>query len=222
MYYRKDLGAAAFLFLDTSDWVYGEHGERNACPRFVDPGTRGEEQITWLRKQLAEATDDDERLRIAVMHHPLVQSSKKHRSTASSLWNFEADGQPLIDILADGGVDVILTGHTHTYERFRLTRSDGHEIVLVNISGRPRDSFLWVGSGDRRARDIRGEESSFLEENGWLGLDSWEIVQEDVMLKEGEANQFAVFTVEPDGQLFCRVHFVGDGETRRSERVKIH
>jgi len=159
------------------------------------------------------------------MHHPLVQSSEKHQEASCSLWNFSTGGTPLIDVLADGGVDVILTGHTHTYERFRLVRDDGREMVLVNISGRPRDAWLWFGESERRARDISGREDEWLEELGWLGLDSWDVAQEAVMPKSREANQFAVIDVEPDGRLFLQVHFLDDrarGGTRRAKRVQIH
>ena len=59
-----------------------------------------------------------------------------------------------------------------------------------------------------------------LAELGWLGLDHWEIHQEEVMLRPDEANQFAVFTVEPDGDLLFQIHFLdedwpGGSRTRR-------
>jgi len=51
--------------------------------------------------------------------------------------------------------------------------TDGQgEIVLVNLSGRPRDSVLWFGAGGRRARDIRGREDEWFAEAGWTGLRS--------------------------------------------------
>jgi len=218
LWYRKDLGAATFLFLDTNDFTYGIDGDRRACPLSVEPGTREAEQLDWLRAQAAELGGQD-RLVIAVMHHPIVQSSEKHREAACSLWNFRDNGEGLADLLADAGVDVVLTGHTHTYERFRLVRSDGREMDVVNLSGRPRDAFLWIGSGDRRARDIRGREEEVLDELGWLGLDHWQIHQEDVMLKDEEADQFAVVTIEPTGGVLLEVCFLDDdapGGVRRT------
>jgi hypothetical protein len=223
LYYRKDIGAATFLFLDTNDFTYGEHGERDACPLTIDSDTREGRQLAWLRRQATDLGTRD-RLVIAVMHHPLVQSSEKHYGAACALWNFSDGGEGLADVLADAGVDVILTGHTHTYERFRMVRSDGRTMQLVNLSGRPRDAFLWIGSGDRRARDIRGEEHAWLEELGWVGLDHWQIVQEDWMRKEDEADQFAVFTVEPDGGLTMQVRFLDEDApdgTRASETVRL-
>jgi hypothetical protein len=225
MYYRKDLGAATFLCLDTNDLVYGEHADRKRCPPTVDPESREGLQMKWLDEQLASLDDDPARPTIVAMHHPPVQTSGKHRETSASTWNVTHDGRRLIDVLADGGVDVIVTGHTHTYERFRLTRDDGREIDVVNISGRPRDGVLWVGSGSRRARDIRGREDEWLEEKGWTGLDRWDVSQEEVMLESDEANQFAVFDLESDGSLFLQAFFLDDeapGGLRRGERVRIH
>jgi hypothetical protein len=207
MYYRKDLGAATFLFLDTNDFTYGEDGNRRACPLEVDPGTREGEQLEWLRDQ-AEDLRDQDRTVITVMHHPLVQSSEKHSDAACALWNFSDHGESLADILADAGTDVVLTGHTHTYERFRMTRSDGHEMQLINISGRPRDAFLWIGSEDRRAQDIRGREHEWLDDMGWIGLDHWTVEQIEYMEKDDEGDEFAVLTVEPEGGVDLRVHFL--------------
>ncbi|MGQ0721842.1 MAG: metallophosphoesterase family protein [Candidatus Eiseniibacteriota bacterium] len=211
LWYRKDIGPAAFLFLDTNDFTYGADGDRDECPPSVEPATREGRQVAWLREQAADLGAKDA-LVIAVMHHPLVQSSEKHRPSARTLWAFTDGGQTLVDLLVDAGVDVVLTGHTHTFERFRLVRDDGRSLHLVNISGRPRDAFLWIGAGERRARDIRGEETAFLEEAGWTGLERWKITQEELMRKEGEADQFALFSVEEDGGLTLEMRFLDDEE----------
>lgn len=217
-YYRKDIGPAAILFLDTNDFVYGETGDRNACPLVVDPATREGRQVTWLRNELARLEAAPRPLTIAVMHHPLVQSSEKHKDASCSLWNFRDGDRTLVDILADGGVDIVLTGHTHTYERFRLRRDDGREIHLLNISGRPRDAFLWFGASDRRARDLRGREDAWLEEIGWLGLDRWTVVQEDAMLQH-EADQFALLTLEPEGGVVLDLRFLASEEPPSFRKV---
>jgi 3',5'-cyclic AMP phosphodiesterase CpdA len=209
LYYRKDIGPAAILFLDTNDFVYGETGDRAACPLNVEPGTREGRQLAWLRDEFARLKADPRPVTIAVMHHPLVQSSEKHKDAACSLWNFQDGGRSLVDILAEGGVDLVLTGHTHTYERFRLRRDDGREMHLVNVSGRPRDSVLWFGAAERRARDLRGREEEWLAEIGWLGVDRWDIAQEDAMLDD-EADQFALVTAEPGGGMVLDVRFLED------------
>jgi 3',5'-cyclic AMP phosphodiesterase CpdA len=185
-WYRKDVGPASFLFLDSNDFVYGADGGRVTA------------QLDWLSAQLAEKVAGT---RIVVLHHPFVQSSAKHRDAALLIWDLTWRGRRLVDILLDGGVDLVLVGHTHTYERFRIARrADGRSLQLVNISGRPRSSFLWFGAGARRARDIRGQERAWLEKAGWNGLEAYEIVQEQAMTAD-EVNQFGLFTVEADGGL---------------------
>lgn len=224
MYYRKDLGGVAFLFLDTNDLVYGDAGERGACPPEPEPGSRAATQMEWLAAQLAETRAAEPKLVIAVLHHPFVQSSAKHRESAASLWNLRVDGTPFVDLLVDGGVDVVLTGHTHTYERFRLDREDGARLDVVNLSGRPRGSAFGLGAGLRRARDIRGEERERLADRGWKGLEPWAITQVEWLPKDEEADQFAVFTVEPGGGLTMEVRFLdeeGVDGTRANETVRL-
>ena len=125
------------------------------------------------------------------MHHPFLQSSSKHRAQARALWSLTAAGRTLAALFAESGVDLVLVGHTHTYERFRVTRADGRGFQVVNLSGRPKGAFLGLGAGARRAHRIApGGEARFLADHGWRDLDGWTIVQEEAMTRD-EANQFA-------------------------------
>jgi hypothetical protein len=209
MYYRKDIGALRLYCLDSNDLVYGEAGENDGAETPA-AGTRTAAQLDWLAADLARGASDTAGFTVVAIHHPLVQSSTKHREAAASLWNLDWKERRMADILLDGGVDLVLVGHTHTYERFRLTRADGRSMALVNLSGRPRTGFLWFGRDQRRARDIRGRETKWLEENGWRGLAGWSIVQEDLM-RDPEQNQFAIVDLGPGG-VTMTVHFL-DAET---------
>jgi hypothetical protein len=158
-----------------------------------------------------------------VIHHPIIQSSRKHRAQARALWSYTYEGRTLPDILIDGNVDLVLTGHTHTYERFVLERADGRSLHLINISGRPRTDFLWFGASARRARDISGREIAWLADCGWTDLEDWSVTQEDAMVG-GEANQFAIFNVSADGTLTMEMHFLDDdnpGGLRRCTPVRL-
>jgi hypothetical protein len=221
LYYRKDFGPAAFLFLDTNDLVYGDDGSRATCPSGIESTSRAGAQLAWLREELARLEREPKSVVIAVLHHPPIQSSKKHREASRSLWNLRDDGSTLVDLLIDGGVDLLLTGHTHTHERFRLRRADGREIDLVNLSGRPRNDLLWFGAAPRRARDLRGREKAMLAESGWLDLDRWEITQTEAMLAD-DADQFAIVTIGPDGGLWLEARFLeDDGSFRRGETIRL-
>jgi hypothetical protein len=214
MYFRKKIGPVRFYFLDTNDWVYGDHGEWNEA-RGLAPGSRGAAQLEWLSRSLEADRDERTGSTVVVMHHPIVQSSARHRKQAASLWNLVYEGRALPDILADGGVDLILTGHTHTYERFFLLRRDGQSMHLVNLSGRPRKGFLAFYERGRRAKVIAGEEREWLEGHGWTGLKGWKIVQEEAMAQD-EANQFAWFTVDDRGEIVMEVCYLDDSHLGRA------
>ncbi len=216
MYYRKDIGPVRFLFLDSSDFVYGDEGGRKKAA--IESGSRAEAQADWLISQLDDDSGPSVRTTIAVMHHPIVQSSDKHSKVAATTWNLRMGERTLPEILAEGGVDVILTGHTHTYERFVLTSPAGHSMTLVNVSGRPRNSFLWIGAGARRANDIAGREHEWLGDKGWVIPEGWSIEQRD-HLSGDETNNFGIFTVDSEGGIQLEMAYL-DGEDGRDLRIE--
>jgi acid phosphatase type 7 len=65
-------------------------------------------QMRWLKADLA--TNKDKRCTLAYMHHPRFSSGEEHGSTPAVT--------PLWDALYAAGVDVMLSGHEHNYERF--------------------------------------------------------------------------------------------------------
>ncbi len=227
LYYRKEIGPASVLFLDSNDFVYGDSGAGGDAP-CPPPRGRAARQLEWLVEELnggvpPSSGSIDPLVTIVVMHHPFLQTSSKHADQARALWAYRHEGRALPDILADGGVDLVLVGHTHTYERFRLERADGRAMALVNVSGRPRASLLWIGDGARRARDIRGREARWLAGRGWTGLDRWRVTQEDVMARN-ESDQFALITVGADGGLVLEMRFLdeeGAGGCRSAPAVRL-
>lgn len=204
LYYKKVIGRVRFLFLDSNDWVYD--GGFGVDAKAV--ATRAHAQLDWLVHELADPAFGPNATTVVIMHHPFIQSSTKHREQARKLWNFRYHGRRLADIFADGGVDLVLVGHTHTYERFTVTRKDGRGFHLVNLSGKPEPSFLWFGAGERRAEDLRGNEAGWLYEHGWTGLDGWTVVQNEVITKD-EVDQCGLFHVDGDGGVTLSMCFLG-------------
>ena len=199
LYYVKRVGRVRYLFLDSNDLVY-ETGE--AASR------RRNAQLAWLTEQLRSSPDKPGGSTIVVMHHPFLQSSQKHRGQARALWSLTYNGRTFADILADGGVDLVLVGHTHTYERFRAVREDGKGFLLINLSGRPLPVFFGMGDGARRANEIpTGAGRLWFLNRGWQNLTGWDINQEDAMLRR-EADQFALFHVEPDGGITMSLRYM--------------
>jgi hypothetical protein len=202
LYYAMTVGRVRFLFLDSNDLVYDGSGAEAGRV-----AARAAAQMEWLSRELRNPAFGADATTVVVMHHPLIQSSAKHRGQSRALWSYTWKGRRLPDLLADGGVDLVLSGHTHTYERFRMAREDGRGFVLLNLSGTPEPSFLWFGAGARRARNIQGSEKPWLYDRGWRGLEEWEITQEDVM-DENESNQYGLFTVDADGGISLEMRFL--------------
>ncbi|RKZ13095.1 hypothetical protein DRQ32_02330 [bacterium] len=201
LWYRKNIPGARILFLDSNDWVYGPSD---------DQSVHNTDQLAWLSAQMAE--DFDGRT-IVVMHHPILSSSKKHRGMALRMWKIQWSDDLLAEMFLNGGVDLVVVGHTHSYERYRLTDPEGRSLQLVNISGRPRPGFLWFGAGPRRAKDIRGQEMEYFARLGWPPeqLAGWTIEQLEAMSDEDtEANQWGELTVGPEGRFDLEMFYLVD------------
>ena len=204
LYWRADVAGVRILSLDTNDLVYGPEGEGE------DELThRARAQLVWLDQQLAD--DRGAHTTIVLCHHPFLHSSKKHRGQARKMWSIGHEGRTLAEMFAAADVDLVLVGHTHTYERFRMAHADGGSFQVINVSGRPRDSFLFYGAGQRRARDIAGEEGEYLRGHDWSGVEDWTIEQLDAMTGD-EANQFLDLRVTPQGMTAEVFYLVDEGK----------
>lgn len=76
----------------------------------------GSPQERWLRADLA-ASSRRTRCTVAMWHHPLFTSGRVHGPARVV--------RPLFQALYDGGVEVLLSGHNHQYERFAAQTPDG-------------------------------------------------------------------------------------------------
>lgn len=101
-YYSYDHGNIHFVVLDSYD-----------TSRAV-----GSPMLSWLEADL-QATDRD--WIIAFWHHPPYTKGSHNSDTESALIEMRANALP---ILENHGVDLVLTGHSHSYERSRFI--DGH------------------------------------------------------------------------------------------------
>ena len=79
---------------------------------FTDCNT-GSPQYQWLQQQLAT----DGQCTIATWHHPRFSSGDEHGSTPYM--------QDMWALLANNGVDLLLVGHEHIYERFAPANAAG-------------------------------------------------------------------------------------------------
>lgn len=102
----------------------------SACVEQSGPScAAGEKQETWLRADLAAHPS---RCTVAYWHHPRFSTAEAPASEAVA---------PLWDALDDAGVDIVLNGHDHAYERFAprartgAAAKDGMRTFLVGTGG---------------------------------------------------------------------------------------
>lgn len=95
-YYSFDLGAWHLVAVNSGE------------------GSISDEQLAWIRRDIRS---DDHRCELAYWHHPRWSSGDTHGS--------DEDMAALWRLLYRNGVDVVLNGHDHLYERFARLNASG-------------------------------------------------------------------------------------------------
>ena len=106
-YYSFNIGDIHFLALDA-------YGNENSSTRIYD--TTGA-QAVWVKADLAANT---KRWTIAYWHHPPYTKGSHNSDSETELINIR---ERFIRILERSGVDMIINGHSHDYERSYLLKS---------------------------------------------------------------------------------------------------
>lgn len=101
-YYSFDYGNVHFICLDSDD--------TNRAP--------GGAMMTWLQADLNDTLAD---WVIAFWHHPPYSRGSHNSDTSGTMTDMRVNALPILEA---GGVDLVLTGHSHSYERSFLV--DGH------------------------------------------------------------------------------------------------
>ena len=125
-YYSYDIGEWHAVVLNSEIFVNSS----------FDPAAR-KEQMDWLEKDLS---DSKKECTVAYWHHPRF-SSGSHGSDLKFV--------PVWQLLYQHGVDLVLTGHDHHYERFAPMNAAG---VVDTLYGIP--SFV-IGTGGADLRGMR-------------------------------------------------------------------
>jgi hypothetical protein len=87
-------------------------------------------QLEWLEKELKDSGSE---WKVLFFHHPTYSSGEKHGS------NMQLRGV-LEPLLVKYGVDVVLTGHEHFYERIKPQK--GINYFIVGSSGKIREGNI--------------------------------------------------------------------------------
>jgi len=106
-YYSYDIGNTHFLALDS-------YGPDNTGQHIYD---QMGEQAEWVKKDLQANTN--KKWVVAYWHHPPYTMGSHNSDTESLLVKIREN---FIKILEDNGVDLILCGHSHVYERSKLMK----------------------------------------------------------------------------------------------------
>jgi hypothetical protein len=111
-YYSYNWGNMHFISLDS-------YGKESGTLRLYDTASP---QVLWLKQDLAA---NDQTWTIVYWHHPPFTMGSHNSDTEAEL---VAIRQNLLQILERNGVDMVLCGHSHTYERsFLLNGYNGNE-----------------------------------------------------------------------------------------------
>ncbi|MFK7987301.1 MAG: metallophosphoesterase [Sandaracinaceae bacterium] len=139
-YYAFDYGNVHFVVLDS-----------HQSSRDVDGP-----MLTWLSDDLA-STDAD--WIIAFWHHPPYTKGSHDSDTEGALIDMRENAMPILEA---AGVDVVLTGHSHIYERSHLihgaydtpTTASGH--IVDPGDGRPDGDGAYAARGDGTVQVVAG------------------------------------------------------------------
>ncbi len=133
---------------------------------YVDIGS-GSLQLAWLARDLERSTAP---CTIAYWHEPLFSSAQNGPNPGmTDLWR----------VLHTHGVDVVMNGHDHVYERFAPQDPDGHADPLrgirqfiVGTGGAPLYGFVRVSANS----EIRARAHGVLKLTLRTGMYNWEFV----------------------------------------------
>jgi len=101
-YYSFDYGNIHFIVLDSHDSIR----------------TAGSPMLTWLESDLQASNAE---WNIAFWHHPPYSKGSHNSDTESQMVEMRQNTLPILEAY---GIDLVLTGHSHAYERSKFI--DGH------------------------------------------------------------------------------------------------
>lgn len=141
-YYAFDWGPVHFVCLDS------EGSDRSP----------GGAMVRWLRQDLAAATSP---WIVAYWHHPpYTKGSHDSDNLADSGGRMRDMREFVLPVLDSAGVDLVLTGHSHAYERSRLiaghyglSSTFGPPMIVAGGDGAPDGDGAYPKPVDRAVRD---------------------------------------------------------------------
>lgn len=192
-YYSFDHGNIHFIVLNSQDVA----------------NAPGSPMLTWLTADLAATAQD---WIIAYWHHPPYTKGSHNSDTESQLVNMRKNVLPVLEA---GGVDLVLSGHSHIYERSFLV--DGAYDTPTTSAGHIKDPGDGKPLGDGPYRKLTGANAHdgavyVVAGHGGTGLSGTgnhplmyfsELVHGSCIL-DVQANRLGLVNVRADGQISDR------------------
>jgi acid phosphatase type 7 len=125
-YYAYNIGEWRAIVLNSETLPFSAFGSKSLPP-----------QESWLR---AEFKDNPKKCTVAYFHRPLW---------ASGFHGGHADMRRVFEVLHEGGVDLVLAGHEHHYERFAPMTPAG---IVDTVGGITQ---IIIGTGGAELRGLR-------------------------------------------------------------------
>ncbi|MEV4641760.1 metallophosphoesterase [Actinoplanes sp. NPDC049548] len=133
-YYSYEAGAWHVVVLNT------------VCSAVPGGCAKGSPQERWLRADLAKSSAA---CTVAMVHHPLFTSAATHPPATET--------RPLVQALYDAGVELLMAGHNHVYERFapqtpagRRDDARGIREIVAGTGGAERYPFGRTAANSER------------------------------------------------------------------------
>jgi 3',5'-cyclic AMP phosphodiesterase CpdA len=141
-YYSFDYGKTHFVVLDSCAETMSKTGKLTPL---------GEEMMAWLKEDLEKAKCD---WLITYFHHP-PYTKGSHDSDKQADFESIVMREKYLPLLESAGVDLVLSGHSHIYERSMLingayhTPSKAEGVVLDDGDGDPKGDGAYKKSPNR-------------------------------------------------------------------------
>jgi 3',5'-cyclic AMP phosphodiesterase CpdA len=128
---HDDAGQTQYKLFNMNGNKYYSFKPKNGVRFFaIDSNYIDDKQLDWLGKELAASGSD---WKIAFFHHPLYSSGETHGSA-------DVQRDLLEPLFVKQGVDVVITGHEHFYERIKPQK--GVTYFIIGSSAKLRKGDL--------------------------------------------------------------------------------
>ena len=216
-YYSFDYGKIHFIVLDSC-------GESMTKKHALSP--LGDEMMEWLKDDLEQAKAD---WLVAYWHHPLYTKGS-HNSDSESDYESMVMREKFLPLLESAGVDLILAGHSHIYERSMLidgayaTPTVANNVVFDDGDGDPKGDGAYKKSAGLKGHEgfvsiVTGNAGTSLKRMGTIPLMKKIILEHGSVLMNIKGDTLHSMMLNKDGQVSDSFSIVKSGSMPPKTRI---